>query len=277
MFTVLNIERWEQKGLLRILGRFLYNSMKCYYADNKDFKIEYLDYVSRNGRINWKKIGKRVRQTQGRVVYGGNEEVDSSAGFIPFVPSELRSRLCTNMALEILDIMEEVPENLQVGVYDPTGDFAPFVPYLIKYTDKIVLVTKNLKMYSALSEDLISETGAVLRPVRSMSALSDCGFIVAPSVIKERFLPKSNAMVLTSVSPKVSLPCSVYYRYSFRLPKELESLRPQSVDAELFGGALYSLCNVHQIGSLVPFVCTNNTDSQTTVSLRKYLMEQFGT
>ena len=251
--------------------------MKHYYADNEDYKIGYLDYLARNGRINWKKIGKRVRKEGGRVVYTGKHNVDPSAGFTPFVPIELRQRLCTNMALEVLDIMESVPKGLRVGLYDPTGDFASFVPYILKYTDNPLVVTRNMKMYCDLADEIISETGAVLRPVRNVSALSGCGFIIAPSVIKERFYPMPKAVVLTSVCPKVSLPCSVYYKYSFRLPKELDSLRPQGTDAEFFGGALYSLCNVYSVGSLVPFVCTNHADSQTTLSLKKYFEEQFGT
>ncbi|MBE6738094.1 MAG: hypothetical protein IKB72_04425 [Ruminococcus sp.] len=277
MFTVLNVECWEPKGSLRIWGRFLHNSMKYYYADNKNFKIGYLDYVARNGRVNWKKIGKRISKEGGKVVYSGKEEVDPSADFVPFVPVELRQRLCTNMALEVLDIMESVPKELRVGLYDPTGDFASFVPFLLKYTDNMVVVTKNMKMYSAMAEEIISETGAMLRPVRCISALGSCGFIIAPAVIKERFFPMPKAVVLTSVCPKVSLPCSVYYKYSFRLPKELDSLRPQGTDAESFGGALYSLCNVYSIGSLVPFVCANHADSQTTLSLKKYFEEKFGT
>lgn len=277
MFTVLNVERWEQKGMLRLFGRFLHNPMKYGFADNGSYKIGYLDYVARNGRVNWKKIGKKVRKTGGQVVYSGKEEVDTSAGFVPFVPVELRQRLCTNMALEVLDIMESVPDTLRVGLYDPAGDFAPFVPFLLKYTDNPVVVTKNIRMYSELADELISQTGAVLRPVRSVSALGSCGFIIAPAVIKERFLPMSKAIVLTSACPRVSLPCSVYHKYSFRLPKELDTLRPQGTDAELFGGALYSLCNVYSVGSLVPFVCTNHTDSQTTLSLKKYLQTQFGT
>ena len=277
MFTVLSIERWEQKGLLKFAGRFLMNSVKNRVAYSGTFKVRYLDYVARNGRINWKKICRRIAKAGVPVVYSGKYEVPASCCFSPFVPVELRQRLCSNMALEVLDIMGDIPKGLKVGFYDPAGDFADFVPYLLKFTDNPVVVTKNTKLYSVLAREIIYETGAVLRPSRNISALSGCGFIIAPSVIKEKFTPMSTAVILTSLKPKVYLPCPVYYRYSFRLSKELDGLRPQDTDAEAFGGALYSLCNVYSVASQIPFLCANDTLSQTTLSLKKYLLEQFGT
>lgn len=277
MFTVLSIERWEQKGFLKIFGLFFKNSIKHYSADTGSFKINYIDFLARNGRINWKKIGRKINKIGAPVVYSGREEIPEFCSFSSFVPVELRSRLCSNMSLEVLDIMKSDRVNLRVGFYDPAGDYADFIPYLLKFTDNPVVVTKNMELYSALSQELIFDTGAVLRPVRNLSALSNCGLIIAPSVIKEKFTPMSKAVVLTSLKPKVYLPCSVYYKYSFRLPKALENFRPQDTDTEAFGGALYSLCNVFSVGSLVPFVCANDTLSQTTLSLKKYFIEQFST
>lgn len=276
MFTVLNIEERFKKGLCGgIVKRLPVNSVKQRCVQNGDYTINYIDYVSRNGRVAWKRIERRLKKTGGEVVYCSSAELPEDSSIHPFVPFELRQRLCSNMTLEVLSIMKEVPKNLRVGVYDTTGDFADLVPFLLKYTDNVVVVTKNIAVYSDLSKSLLSSMGAVLRVHRSASALCTCGFIIAPCVIKDRFTPMSKAVVLTCDKPKVALACSVYYKYSFRLPKELDKLRAEEVDTEVFGGALYSLCGVYGVGSLVPFVCTNNENSQTTLSLKKYLEEQF--
>jgi len=278
MFTVLTIENRLQGGfwgsVAKRLGRnsLRYRSFLC-----NDFKVNYLHFISRNGRVNWRRIGKKVSKYRGQVVYSGEFPIPKSSGFSAFVPVELRQRLCSNMALEVLEIMENIPRSFKVGLYDPAGDYGDFVPYLLKYTSSPVVVTKNMKIYSAVAQDVLAQSGAVLRPVRSMSALGKCDLIIAPAKITERFMPKSSAVVLTSERPAVSLECSVYHRYSFRLPKALDRLRPQEVDAEAFGGALYSLCKVYKVGSLVPFVCMNDTSSQTTLSLKKYFEEQFTT
>ena len=203
--------------------------------------------------------------------------VGEDAGFVPFEPFGLRQRLCSNMAIEVLGIMEEVPCRLRIGIYDPAGDFTDLAPFLLRYTDNLCVVTKNHRIYSDLSRTLINETGAVLRVSRSVSALANCGLIISPAVIGERFTPLSSAVVLTSCRPKVHLPCSVYFKYSLRLPKAFQSLCPDGVDSEVFCGALYSLCGIYRLGSLVPFVCTNSENSQTTLSLRNFLWEQFGT
>ena len=278
MFTVLKIEdRVRNEISKRLLGRLPVNSMRYRSVPYSDFTINYIDFVSRNGRVSWKRIAKRLKKTGNEVVYCSKHQIPQGVGITPFVPFELRQRLCSNMALEVLGLMRTVPKSLKIGLYDPAGDFADLAPYLLRLTDNFVVVTKNLKFYSTMSQSLLADMGAVLRVSRNISSFCGCGFIISPYTIKEKFTPMSNAVVLTCERPKVMLPCSVYYRYSFRLPKELDKLRGEDVDTEVFGGALYSLCGVYRIGSLVPFVCMNGADSQTTLSLRKYFEERFGT
>ena len=275
MFTVLTVEdRRKAAGIGKVLSSLSGNSL---YLSRGEQGISYLRLVRRCEKINWRRIGRAANKIGGKVVYTGGASVGEDAGFVPFEPYDLRQRLCSNMAIELLSIMEDVPRRLRVGIYDPAGDFTDLPGFLLRYTDNLCVVTKNCGIYSTLAQTIIDETGAVLRVSRSVSALSDCGLIISPVVIRERFTPLSSAVVLTSCKPKIYLPCSVYYRYSLRLPKEAARLCPEDVDSEVFGGALYSLCGIYSLGSIVPFVCMNGENSQTTLSLRKFLREQFGT
>ena len=274
MFTVLSIEKRKYKGILgRILRKLPINSLEKTKVEVEDISFLRLRYVSRNGRVNQKKISKILRKVGGEVVYSGDELMTVK----PFVPIELRGRLCSNMALEVLSIMEEVPRGMRIGIYDPHGDFTDLSELLLRFTDNLVVVTKNHTAYREEASRLISETGAVLRISRNVYSFEKCHLIVAPEVIREKFMPDPRAVVLTCAEPKVSLCCRVYYKYSFRLPKALDRLRDEDTDTEAFGGALYSLCRVYSIGSLVPFLCVNRFDSQITLSLRKYFEEQFTT
>lgn len=278
MLTVLNIENRMKGGRWgKLLSGLSLNSLRVSQASLGEISVTTLSYVCRNGRVDWDRISRKAGENRRDLVYCGKSEIPEACGVIPFEPTALRQRLCSNMALEVLELMKELPPKLKVGVYDPRGEFCDLGEFLLRYTVDPVIVTKNRSFYTQQAQRILEETGGVIRVSRNMSALSACGLIISPERIDEAFTPMTKAVVLTSAVPKVPLCCRVYYRYSFRLPKELESIRPEGTDAEAFGGALYSLCGVYSLGSVVPFVCMNGSDTQTTLSLRKYFAECFGT
>lgn len=278
MLTVLSVEKRIREGSLgKFLGKISFNSLKASFTEEQGISVNHLRYISRNGKVDWQRISRKAGQGRINLIYSGKEEIPVESGIVPFVPAHLRQRLCSNIALEVLELMKEFPRKLKIGLYDPRGDFCDLCEYILRYTSDFVVVTKNRELYTEQAQRLLCETGAVLCVSRNISSLSPCGLIISPDRIEESFTPMTKAVLLTSREPCVPLCCRVYYRYSFRLPKELEVLRPENTDTELFGGALYSLCGVYSLGSVVPFVCISNTDTQTTVSLRKYLSECFGT
>lgn len=274
MFTVLSVDKRVYSGIFRgIIRKLPLNSLKVRRTEGEGYSFWSLDYLSRNGRINQKKISRMLNRIGKPVVYSGDEPMP----FDTFVPTELRGRLCSNMALEVLSVMDEVPRDMRIGIYDPLGDFTDLSELLLGVTDNLVVVTKNHCAYKEEAARLISETGAVLRISRNVYSFEKCHLIIAPTAIKEKFMPDPRTVILTCAEPQVPLCCRIYCKYSFRLQKEFDRLRKESTDTEIFGGALYSLCRIHQIGSLVPFLCSNRCDSQTTLSLRKYFEEQLNT
>ncbi len=278
MLTVLRIDKREPKGRWgAILKRLPINSMKVFQKTQQGITVNNLEYISRNGRIDWSRISRAVKDGRVNLVYSGQEEIPLDSGIVPFVPASLRQRLCGNMVLELLELMKELPPKLKIGLYDPWGDFCDLAEHILRFTSDFVVVTKNVGLYTEQAGRLLSETGAVLCISRNMCTFSDCGLIVSPDRIEEKFTPMSKAVLLTSREPCVPLACRVYHRYSFRLPMEFEALRPEGTDSEVFGGALYSLCSVYSLGSIVPFVCMSAADTQTTLSLRKYFMDCFST
>ncbi len=274
MLTVLSVEDKICKG--SFFRRFFVNSLKVRVHQSDEFEIRYLEYICRNGKVNWHKISKKAGEGRAELVYGGKETVPKDSGITLFEPTELRTRLCSNMALEVLELMKEIPKNLRVGLYDPQGEHSDLCERLLEYTCDFTVVTHNKAFYTQQAKILLEEKGVVLRVCSKVAALSRCGLIISPAPVREPFVPMTKAVVLTSLRPSVSLPCRVYSRYSLSLPKEIETLRPRDVPAEIFGGALYSICSVYEIGSCVPFVCVSDTDTQTTLSLRKYFRECFG-
>lgn len=271
MLTVLSVKKKKSPR------KIMCNSLKVRLGGDNDIRIRYLEYTCRNGRVNWRKIAKKAEDSRACIVCAEKAEPDKDSGVAFFEPLELRQRLCANMALEVLEIMKDVPKGLRVGLYDPRGEFSDLCEHLLRFTADFTVVTHNKDLYIRHSRVLLEEQGVVLCVCTKISALSRCGLIIAPTVISEAFSPMTKAVVLTLRRPAVSLGCRVYYRYSLSLPKEFEQFRPQDIPAEIFGGALYSLCSVYEVGSCVPYVCAGDTDTQTTLSLRKYFRECFGT
>lgn len=276
MLTILTIEDRFNANRESFLHKFALNSLIVrQYSDA--FEIRHINYINRNGRINWHKISKTAIRGERFVLYSGDTELPADLGVKKFEPSALRQRLCTNMALSVLSLMKEVPQSLRIGLYDPYGEYADLTEHLLKFTDNLVVVTKNSKVYLQQSQRLLEDMGAVLCVSSRVNMLSACGLIISPVMLEEGFTLSSKTVILSCHKPKVSLGCRVYYMYSFRLPLELDRLKPELLSSEVFAGALYSLCGEYTLGSLIPLVCTCETDSQTALSLRRYLCETFST
>ncbi len=272
MLTTLTIDNRSYKGLFgKIYSAVLWDSLKV-QVHKEPIEIRHLRYISRRKKINWKKISKYTREGRRGILYSGKLPVPDDAGIKLFEPIELRQRLCGNMALSVLELMKEVPKKLRVGLYDPEGDFSDLPEHFLKFTDNVIVVTKNYKVYSQQADRLLFEQGAVLSVSPHTSLLSTCNLIVSPSMLETSFTPMTKAVVLTCHKPSVPLACRVYYKYSFCLDEQLEQLKPEGLDTETFAGGLYSLCGMYSLGSLIPLVCTGDVDTQTALSLRRYLV-----
>lgn len=277
MLTVLTIDDKTHKGKWgRLLSPVLSDSVRV-QSVKTPFGIRHINYTNRRGKVNWKRIKRKLGNTGEKVLYSGNTPIPQSAGIELFKPLELRKRLCTNMALGVLEVMKSVPKKLRIGLYDPEGECADFTEHILKFTDNLIVVSRNYRVYREQAQFLLSETGAVLCVSPHISLLSTCGMIISPTLISTPFTPATSAVVLSISKPSVPLPCRVYYRYSFPLEKELQDIKPQGIDTETFAGGLYSICGVYSVGSVVPLVCMGEGDTHTTLSLRRYLTEFFGT
>lgn len=277
MLTTLTIDNKIYRGRWgKFLSAVSCNTLKV-HTNRDNVEIRHLEYINRRGKVNWKRISRKAQQGRGQLLYSGSLSVPEGFGIKVFEPLELRQRLCGNMALAVLEMMSSVPKSLRIGLYDPEGEYTDLPEHLLKYTDNLIVVTKNYSVYREQAERLLTETGAVLCVSPHASLLSSCGLIVSPSVIDIAFTPQTSAVILSGVKPSVSLACRVYYKYSFSLDNRLSAMKPQGLDTEVFAGGLYSLCRFYGLGSVVPLVCSGECDTQTTLSLRRYLTECFGT
>lgn len=277
MLTVLTVEDRVQERMSKFRKLLCANVLKVEEKNYRGIVIRYIRYINRKGKVNWDKISRKAGEGREKLIYCGDEAVPKDVGIDIFSPHEFRGRLCANMGLGILRIMERVPKSLRVGIYDPKGEVSDLAEHLLRFTDNLVVVTKNRKIYETQANRLMWDMGAVLRVSLRPSTLSTCGLIIAPCVLDVPFIPMSKSVVLTCAAPKVSLKCLVYHKYSLNLPQELSALCPDSIDTDIFAAGLYSLCRFYALGSAMPFACSSLNDTQTTEDLSKYFEDNFGT
>ncbi len=267
MLTFLSIEKPEKKRFLPLGNKI---SVELRSVDGVD--IKHIRYIHRHGKIRYDRIRKFSGEEAGRLLTKEDLVFPQDSGLRRFYCDELRSRLCLNMAIAVLESLKKSSDNIKVAVYDPEARVADGIGAILRYTDKLTAVTRMTGIYSAESERIMEESGAVLSVSRCMKSIGDAKLIVCPQKLKTQLPLGKDAVILTVSRPAVSQKCTVYYKYYFSLSEELISLLPEGFDAEYLASALYTLTGRYDLGSIIPQATKGDGTVHTLVSLSKYLM-----
>jgi len=237
MLTFLSVEKPEKKSFLSLRNKI---SVEIKSADGLD--IKHIKYMHRHGKIRYDKIKKLSGEETKRLLTKEDLILPESSGLRRFYCDELKSRLCLNMAIEVLKSVKSTSDKIRVAVYDPEGRIADGVGVLLRFTDNLTVVTRMTGIYGAEAQRIMDESGAVLSVSRRMKSMSDAKLIVAPAKLKTQLPVGKDAVILTVASPAISQRCAVYYKYYFALSEELIKLLPEGFDAEYLASALYTFC-----------------------------------
>lgn len=276
MLNILTIEdRVRDTRWGRVFSHLSVDTIKSRVTEGKVL-VHHINYINRTGKVNWKKIEK-VTGTSAPVLYSGDIAPPEDIRINFFEDRELSKRLCGNMALSVLSMMDSVPKNLRIGLYDARGEYWDLAEAILRFTDNLIVVSKNFPLYRDVAERIMEESGAVLCVNPDVKCLSACMLIIAPDAVDFSFTPVTKAVVLSGARPKVPVSCQSFYGYTFSLDRDFSRLKPEGISTELFAAGLYSLCGFYELGSLVPLVCSGDSGAHTTLSLRRYLRECFST
>ena len=234
--------------------------------------VKHIKCLCRGKKVPWNRIGNMSGNEADRLLISEDVELPRDGVVRRFASDELKSRLCLNMATELLKLLAESGTQVKVAVYDPEARIVDGVGVLLRFTDKLTVVTKMTDIYSAEAQRLMEECGAVLNVSRRMKALTEAKLIVAPLMLKSLLPSTADGLILTSCRPAVSQRSAVYYKYYFDLGEQLKSLIPQGFDAQYFASALYTLCSRFELGSIIPQAAKGDGCDHTVVSMSKYLM-----
>lgn len=272
MIAALNIEYGNKaRGLRRIINRIKRGRITVELRKARGVCLVYVTYTSYNGKINLDKLSGVFGSQSRRILCDSRIKFPKNSGFVRFDSDSFRIRLCTNMAYQILKASDGV--SISLGIYDPKGIISDFLPVALEYCRKVTVVTNESKIYQTQLNRALDELGATAVITSKADELENCNLIVAPEVIDTALNLKGSAIVLTTQKPTKPTSGLIYYKYSFKMPSSLAQIKPDVLSDEYFCSALYTLENQYELGSIVPDLCSDGTNTQTIPSILKFISD----
>lgn len=273
MIAALNIEYGNKgRGLRRLINKIKRDRITVELRKARGVCLVYVTYTSYNGKINLDKLSGVFGSRSRCILCDSRIEFPKNSGFIRFESDSFRIRLCTNMAYQILKDSDGL--SISLGIYDPNGIISDFLPASLEFCRRVTVVTNESKIYQTQLNRALDELGATAVITSKTDELENCNLIIAPEVIDTSLCIKSSAIVLTTQKPKKPTSGHIYYEYSFKMPASLAQIKPDVLSDEYFCSALYTIENRYELGSIVPNLCSDGTNSQTIPSIQKFLSEQ---
>lgn len=264
---------YEEKGnfLSRIINKIKRDKITVELRRGRGICLAYVTYTSYNGKVNLDRLSGVVGSQRRRILCESWIEFPKNSDFVRFESNTFKTRLCTNMAYHILKASKGSGINL--GIYDPQAVICDFLFNALEYCQNVTVVTDESKMYYTQLNRALDELGATAVITSRAEELENCNLIIAPQAIDTVLSLRNSSIVLTTQKPTVPISGLIYYDYNFKMPTSLAQIKPDVLTDEYFCSALYTLENQYELGSIVPNLCTDGTNSQTIPSILKFLSE----
>lgn len=271
MITALSVRIPEKsEGLKKIANKLRRDKVEIKISRARGVTLKHITYTSFSGEVRLDRADKIIGEHRNRLLCSEKLIFPPMSGYRRFESQSFSSRLCANMALEVLKEFEHSAD-LCLGIYDPRAVAADFMLKSLEYCSNPVALSYNHEPYALARERALDELGASVTVTKNVSELDRCDFIVAPANISEHLPIKAKAVILTVGEPSVPIGGEWYGNYCFRMPNGFDAIKPRELSEEYFCSALYTLGAQYELGSIVPLSCTGKSGSQTVKSLCKLL------
>ena len=272
MLTALHIKKKDHKNALaRFFYSFLPDKIKVETKTADKVSLRSITYISHKDRVNFSKIDALVKAQRNRLLCSEKVHLPEHLGYKRFCDIDYKKRLCTNLALELL--RECKSANLKVGLVDIDGDYSLYPKYLLKYCDNLSIVTHDIKHYSGVCEELLSETGVSVVLSRRFDVLKTCNLVVAVSKMDFSVKLSDTALLLCVEKPSYKTSYTTIFDYSVNMPNHLTNLCTEGLSDTYIMSALYSLCALYELGVYVPSLCVSQNCVHTLSSLKNMIAE----
>ncbi|MEE1154620.1 MAG: hypothetical protein UH241_05635 [Acutalibacteraceae bacterium] len=271
MLTVLTVKDYSNKK--RGLDWFKRDNTQLEVIKYNKIQIVHIIYNKYGKKVKWDKIRQLAGNEAERLLCNESIVFPESSGLKRYRSNLLKERVAENTTLEVLKRCSEQSDNLEIGVYDSSGKKSAFVRELLKYVDRLTVVTDAVEDYYKIYKQIISETGAVILIKNDVSALKSCNVVVAPEKIKKQIPVRENTVVFTATNPAVCQTGRVYSGYIVVLNESYKDIKPYSLSDEYFAQALYDKGRQYRLGSVLPILCISESGNATIEEISAFVQQ----
>lgn len=273
MLTSLYVEKPQSRSkVVNSLRKMRRDKISTQIKQSGGISVKCVEYVSYSGRVNYKRLDRIIGAQRNRLLCDKEILLPKNMGYKRFDDRGYKERLCTNLGIALLKTQENT--SLSVGIIDKNAHYTTLPQDVLRYTDNVIVVSERFDIYKSVSEQLIEETGAVIRLSKNIGSLSECDIIIAPCGTEGMKAVSDKTLVLTTGDICDISGGIVVYDYTVKLPQMLSALCPKGIDGTYFLGALYSYLGVFELGSFVPRLCITKNGVHTTASLKTLLLNK---
>ncbi len=244
MFTILQIEEKTTGFFLRIKEKIRPTKPSLQRVEIKNgapFFI--LRIIREKGKIPWDKVSYHAGRTAKRLLIPDGIEPPDNSGITPYTPEYLPFIILFNTALKNIKNDLSEPNLRKLTVVDKRGILAKHIKKAVDIIGEITVVTDNRERYEVMAENILKETGAIIRIVDEPDRFAN--YLIAENICDIH--TQARVFCLDHENVKAD---DIFRLENISLPPEYEELRPVSISAITFASALYEMCGVRRLEDL---------------------------
>ena len=270
MLTALTIKDYYNSKKHRI---FKFDRIQLEVIQYNDIHICHIVYYKYGKNVKWHKIRQLSGNESQYLLYNNKIEFPENSGLKRYTSNLLKERIAENSATEVLKRVSQADKHLSVGIYDKNAVKTELAEILIQYTNRLTVVTDDTESYYHVCQQIMHNTGAVIRISKDLSALKNTALIIAPQKITQNIPVQNNTVIFTSEKPSVCQSGFVYFRYILSLNENYKEIKPHSLSDEYFAQALYDKGRQYRLGSSLPILCIAENIHSTIHELSRFLLK----
>lgn len=247
MFACLELIPHTSQGIKRLLFP---TSTRTELYSARALGAEYLRLeaqVNRRGRPDWEAVARLVLPLTQYLLTPAGYQPPAHLGFAPPVFAEFERRVLLQCACELVGDSRMPLYRRRLGIYDPQGELAGNLYFLLHHYTSARVVTQNVEAYRKAADLARKELGAPVLLGEEFTDFSDCVLLLCPGDVT-RPLPLLPACPVLAGGVFADFQgCNVFS--SPRVSASLFQIAqlPRGSDFHAFAGAVY-----HSYGYWLP-------------------------
>ncbi len=270
MLTALTIKDYYDNKSYRLLK---FDRIQLEVIRYNNIHICHIIYYKYGKNVKWQKI-RQLAGSESRYILCNNKiEFPENSGLKRYTTNLLKERIAENSATEVLKRASMSDKNIAVGLYDKNAVKTELAEIFVNYTNQLTIITQDTETYYQMCQQIMKNTGAVIRIKKELSALKNCQLVIVPQKICEPLPVQSNTIIFTAEKPSVCQNGYVYFHYILSLNDNYKEIKPHSLSDEYFAQALYDKGHQYRLGSALPMLCISDGVHSTINEISRFLIK----